>query len=240
MKWWTLGKSTPSKSEGEMLHSYGIIREAAAVIANAALETTTALAEGRIEQEPAFTERMLGRMEHAMDGFVTKGVRWRVKSFTDRGRGAQESRIGADFVGVLQVNLPDYHVEKGFLAQAKLIGSHGTMAASEFRRMRDQCEKMLEFTPESFVFFYSTDGIQIVPALAVLSIVHENLKDLYKRSVKSFYEDHFECYIGDRRLSAPDIKAVESLRHDLQLPRLLYLCATPSRTPPDKEGWAEA
>lgn len=48
-------------------------------------ETLTALRDGRVEQEQAITDRLLGVMEHVLKGETTAGVRWTVKTLTDRG-----------------------------------------------------------------------------------------------------------------------------------------------------------
>lgn len=46
-----------------MLRRIGIVRESAQRIAKAVDDTVEALKEKRIEQEPAFTDRMLARIE---------------------------------------------------------------------------------------------------------------------------------------------------------------------------------
>ena len=90
------------------IRHYAAIRDAAAQVARSANGTVDALVERRIEQEPAFTDRMLGRIESAMDGYTSKGIRWSAKTLTDRGRNSQESEFGADFAGVLNIDLPDF------------------------------------------------------------------------------------------------------------------------------------
>ena len=80
---------------------YAVIRESARRVARAANETLPTLKDGRIEQEPAFTDRMLGRIEYSMERCRTKNLRWTAKTLTDRGRNSQESRYGADFMGGL-------------------------------------------------------------------------------------------------------------------------------------------
>ena len=119
-----------------MIRHLAIVREAASRIADAAVEAADAFRQGRVEQEPALTDRMLGRIEQIMDGFESRGIRWTAKTLTDRGPGAQERLYGADFVGVLQVSLPSYAVKKGFLAEAKLIDPTATMPAHEHVRCR--------------------------------------------------------------------------------------------------------
>src|SRR5262249_10520646 len=93
-----------ASGEARMTRLRGIVRAAAERAAQAAHRTLEALADGRIEQEPAFTDRMLGHIEEAMIDFEVKGVRWRAKKLTDHGPNAQEKRFGADLIGVLDVD----------------------------------------------------------------------------------------------------------------------------------------
>ncbi len=206
-----------------MIRSLGIVREAAARTAGAAERALAALREGRVEQEPAFTDRMLGAIEESMRAFETKRVRWTAKTLTDRGPNAQESRHGADFAGVLSVDLPDYKVKKGFLAQAKMIEPTASMARGEYDRMKAQCDRMLDRTPDAFVFLYAWDAITVVPAISVVSSQPRNPHEFYSRSISRFYEEHFESFIGDRRLYAPTPEMLESLQRELDARALLYL-----------------
>src|SRR5687767_4557019 len=104
-----------------MLFSYHAVRETAHRIAEAADHTVEALREGQVEQEPAMTDRMLGAIAESLRNFTVNGIRWQSKTLTDHGPGTQESRFGADFMGVLNINLPEFSVSKGFLAQSKLL-----------------------------------------------------------------------------------------------------------------------
>ena len=203
-----------------------IIRESARRVAHAADEAVEALRDGRIEQEPAYTDRMLGRIEHAMDEFRVKGVRWTAKTLTDRGPNAQEKEYGADFVGVLDISLRGYAVKKGFLAQAKMFEPERPVNRAEWERMKGQCETMLGLSPDSFLFVYSMTGTIVVPAASIVSLAERhNPHELYSRKLARFYEDHFECFIGDRRIHAPTIEALEALREEMRARRLLYLAA---------------
>ncbi len=209
-----------------MLKYYGIIREVAHVIEEAAMGAVAALNDQRVEQEPAFTDRMLGRIEHALEGYEIKGVSWKAKTLTDRGRNAQESKYGADFLGVASIELPNFKLSKGFLAQAKLLGPTGKITKSEYERMQGQCKKMLGLTPDSFVFLYSIVGISIVPAISVVSCNSPiNPHDLYSRSMARFYEEHFACFIGDGALSAPRIENLEEIASEYRVRNALGLYA---------------
>ena len=211
---------------GKMLKNFGIIREVARIIEKAAYRVVEALKAEWIEQEHHFTDRMLGRIEQAIDGYTTKGIVWRAKTFTDRGRNAQETRYGADFLGIVSIRLPNFSLDKGFLAQAKLLNPPGRMSSSEYQRLQQQCRNMLNITPDSFVFFYSPTGIRIIPASSVISCnTNINLYDyLYSRTISKFYEDHFACFIGDIRLRAPNIEeTLENIAENYRVRNVLVL-----------------
>lgn len=207
-----------------MISDGRLVRNVARRIARAANSAVNDLATGLVEQEPHLTDRLLGRIMQSIDGYSSKGVRWSAKTLTDHGRGAQEREYGADFVGVLDIDLPDYSVTKGFLAQAKLLRA-GSMPTNEFDRLVSQCEQMLELSPAAFVFHQSPSEIRVVPAIAVVASSGPDIAfdpdGLYSRSVARFYEEHFECFYGDRRISRADAGILAELRAR----SLLYLGA---------------
>lgn len=201
-----------------MLRYYGIIRESGRKVAEAINHTVQAYEEGRIEQEPAFTDRMLGGIEETLRGFSVKGIRWQAKTLSDRGPHAQEKKYGADFMGVLNVDLPEYSVRKGFLAQAKMVDNRFL----DYRDLHRQCESMLSLSPASFVFLYSKRGVTVVPAISVIGATADPT-ELYSRTAARFFEEHFESFIGDRNISAPQIEMLEALREHYDSRHLLYL-----------------
>lgn len=213
-----------------MITSRGVIRSAARRLADAADRAVSDLAKNLVEQEPHFTDRLLGRMGESINGYKSKGVIWRAMTLTDHGPGSQERQYGADFVGVLEINLPEYKVQKGFLAQAKLLKSNATMKKSEFERLLGQCEQMLELSPAAFVFLYSLNGIRVVPAISIAGASSaEDAFDpdaFYSRKLSRFYEEHFECFIGDRRIHEPSERTLKELRAQ----SLMYIGASVSNT----------
>ncbi|MDD5705220.1 MAG: hypothetical protein PHR35_04800 [Kiritimatiellae bacterium] len=104
-----------------MISYYHAVREVARHSGEAIDHSVDALRDRKVEQEPAMTDRMLGAIEESLSDFTSRDIRWRAKTLTDRGRGAQETTYGAYFLGVLNIDLPDFTVAKGFLAQAKLL-----------------------------------------------------------------------------------------------------------------------
>lgn len=165
------------------------------------------------------TERMLGRIEGVLDGAEIRGIRWSAKSLTDRGPFAQETRFGADFLGVLNIELPEFSVSKGFLAQAKLV-KQGKI--DDLPRLKDQCEKMLNHTPDSFVFLYSNSWVRVIPAISAVAAKFEPL-NLYSRSPQRFFEEHLQCFIGDRAISAATPKILQELSRRYEVRSALFL-----------------
>lgn len=202
-----------------MIAYYQVVRSAARRIAEAIDHSVEALVEGRVEHEPAMTDRMLAAIELSLKNFSTKGIRWRAKTLTDRGRGSQESRYGADFMGVLDIALPEFSVTKGFLAQAKLVRDGDTGSLNELKR---QCEKMLELSPASFVFLYGDEGVRVVPALSVLG-AQLGPTELYSRSAQRFFEEHLQCFVGDRKIQAATPAALEELAFVFHARRALLI-----------------
>lgn len=187
-------------------------------------QTLDALRAGRVEQEPALTDRLLGVMEHVLDGQTIGGVVWTAKTLTDRGKGSQESEFGADFMAVFRASLPDLNVAKGFLAQSKLVEPGQSFSAAEATRLRAQCAKMLEHSPASFVFVYSQQsGIVVVPAGEVLAARDCNPHELTALPMGKFYEQHFECFIGDHSINGADPAGLEALREKATARRLFLL-----------------
>jgi len=188
-----------------------ILRGAARRVAKAAETTTDALSDRRVEHEPQFTDRMLGRIEQAMSAYEAKGVRWTAKTLTSNVRESQEQKFGADFIGSLDIALPDYSIRKGFLAQAKRVEPTDRFSAGRYEELREQCRRMLQVSPDAYVFLYATSGITIVPANAVVAAQRLNPHDLYSRGVAAFFELHFSSFIGDRAISVPSIDLLEEL-----------------------------
>lgn len=97
------------------------------------------------------------------------------------------------------------------------------MNRREWDVMKEQCETMLALSPDAFVFLYSKQAVSVVPAIAVASADTWNPHELSSRSVTRFYEEHFQCFIGDRRISAPRIEILQKLQRQVEGRKLLYL-----------------
>ena len=213
-----------------MLRHYGKVRKVAREISEAADGAFKAYVEGRVAEEPQITDRILGAIEERINNLAIESARgfvsWKARTLrTGRGYAAEEKRHGADFMGVLDVDLPDYKIKKGFLVQAKRSEPDKPFQKEEWHRLIRQCETMLERTPDSFVFVYSRSrGIRIFSAVSVLGSTSKNIFNLYHHGIQRFFENHIECFIGDRRLNSPDIWTLDILA-DFPVERVLHLAA---------------
>ncbi len=202
-----------------MLRHYAMVREVAREISEAANGAFKGYALGEKVDEPDITGLMLGAIGERIRSRKFSGVTWNARILTSRGPTAEEKLHGADFMGVLDVDFPDYKIKKGFLVQAKKAESR------DWNRLTDQCKKMLERTRDSFVFVYSRKrGIRVVPAISVLGLKSRDVFGLYHHSVQNFFENHIKCLIGDPRLDSLDIGKLDALA-DFPVERVLHLTA---------------
>lgn len=210
-----------------MLKDLFVLKSVSDMVRKAADQTLSDLSEGWVEQEAAFTDRLIANLQNKIDGKTIKGIRWKAKTLTDRGPGAQESVYGADFLGVLDMDLQDFQVKKGFVAQAKLLPRKRKHASSaEFERLQKQCRKMLAITPDAFVFLYNAHSIKIVPALSVLGTKTDRIRHLASQSIGRFFREYLECFIGDQVLSAPSLERFEEIAGKYHIQKGLYLHAS--------------
>lgn len=188
-----------------MIKTYKIINDMAEIIDKAGKIVVEKLKNGVIKQEPDMTSQLLSTIETLMGEYEKKGIVIKASVLTDRGPNSEESKYGADFIGTLTTKLQLFSVEKGFLAQAKLFKDKTkTIPQKDFKDMVEQCKKMLNITPFSYLIIYSKSGIKVLPAHIVVNTKYELMKKLldiennfYMENLKDFYKNHFECFIGD-------------------------------------------
>lgn len=144
-------------------------------MASAATRTCRDYSVGNLPDEPTFTGALVARLQDALNGKQTSGIFWSARVLSNHGPGAEEKVYGADFLGVLYMDIPSLSVRKGFLAQAKRQEPGSRLSGQEWSRLIDQCRTMLQFTSESFVFVYSISGVSVVPATTVVSCTDRQL-----------------------------------------------------------------
>jgi hypothetical protein len=200
------------------------VRKFGELIAIAEKHTLEAMREGRIEIETTATDYFLAQIEQSfMDRGLTEDIAFKAWFLRDRGPKSTEHEFGADFCGVLNIRLPGFTHTKGFLTQAKMNGRgiriepsyRGTRPVSvpedaESHRLRNQIDRMLSVTHESFIIVYATDGFVVVPATSVKSL--SGAGPVYAKPVQSFFKEYLMCFIGDPQLRAGDPASLEELR----------------------------
>lgn len=116
-------------------------RKIAREIADAANGAINAYKEARVEEEPQVTDRILGAIEDRIQNQKFDGVIWNARTLrTGRGVAAEESRHGADLMGVLDIGIPGHRAKKGFLAQAKKAEPDHPLSSKDWERLLLQCE----------------------------------------------------------------------------------------------------
>jgi len=194
---------------------FDLANQVARLVLLAEMQTLRAMAVGRAPDEPSITNRFLAAMEAAINGYFVPGVKWTAKTLTSIGPNTEEKKYGADFMGVLDIDITDFRVQKGFLAQAKRF--EGIPRSQKgWDKMRDQCDKMLRLSPDSYLFIYQIGGFQVIPAISVLSYCKPNIEFLYEKNLVDFYVNHVMSFIGDPRIYSADGKTLSGLASELQ------------------------
>lgn len=207
-----------------MFKNRELVKKAVNKIAAAARDALKDLQDGRVQQEPAFTDRFIAYIQTNLHGRTLAGVIWSAVTLPDRGPNSAESQLGADLLSVVRFDLADFKVAKGFLAQAKLVEPTAKFSSVESSTLKSQCDKMLAVSPASFVFLYSLhSGVLVVPAIEVVSARDCNPHELTPKTIPQFFTDHFECFIGDRRFSAATGEQLETLRADYRARKVLAM-----------------
>ena len=175
---------------------------------------THQIREDKLKDEDHITGAFLSLLEENINRGCSylRHISINMKVFTRR----EESAWGADFAVILNMQLYgingyDIVQAKGFLAQAKKCSCvpQGRLKGKiDSKRLKFQCEKMLMYTPSSYIVIYTDDltcGFKVIPAINVASLSRVwKCRDLQSvSSIKSFsrfFRDFLECYVGDDRL----------------------------------------
>jgi hypothetical protein len=132
--------------------------------------------------------------EREIDGIVFKVKTYKVK---------EEKLVGADILGILNIEFNGGETTKYFLAQSKIAktkrGGHYSCNNQDIIR---QAGDMLKITSDSFFFLYTSIGIKVVSAMAVALRNRNSITTKYTRpkEFEDFYQDFFDCFIGDNRM----------------------------------------
>jgi hypothetical protein len=180
----------------------------------------------RVQEEPSITNRFLQEMEHNINNIAQKnGIQFFASTLTSFGPNTQESQIGADFLGTLNIQIPGLSLTKGFLCQSKRSGN-GIFINQITQRnisvqftqkaillsLQNQTEKMLNRSPDSYVSIYSQEGFAFIPAISVQGLTFmNNDTEIYAKNTRLFFNEFLMCFIGDRKLNSIDDSSLRIL-----------------------------
>lgn len=213
--------------------------ELARTLSKAAESVAQDIAREDVGDEDDISSQLCGRLKQATDSFVDAAgrrypnVRIKARHMTSRATGAEERRIGADIVVVLDVDLPDQHMAKGLLIQAKVLPQGTLMAPKAWADLRGQCQRMLARTPAAFVFMYGKSSITPFSASAVESLDRGGVWTASTYSLDWLFHDFLISWIGDRRIGATDRSSLAWMMLEFGIPNALVVqVSDPDR--PDK------
>jgi len=202
------------------------IRRVGELVREAVENTKRRMYDRDVEDEPTLTGGFIENLRRIFDeeGRINN-YEIRIRVLRGIGRKAPEHKFGADICGILNINTKEYQISKGFLMQAKWADRNNIRVRDwghhlpsfsinyEFRELQNQCNKMLNITPDSFVLLYSIYGFTTVPASSVKAVQQQNGRiQLYSKNVPGFFKEFLMSFIGDHRLNAPDDVTLEKLR----------------------------
>lgn len=190
--------------------------------------------DGDAIDEESFSDQLCGRIKETLEGFETDSVSWQAENvLRDRRYGrlsarslskhSEEPAFGADLVVVLDIDLPDYEVNKGFLAQAKRLEVDDDLAASERKRLVTQCDLMTEVTPASLVLLYGSSGLRAISATAVSASRGHQLDMIPTAYIEAWFRELAICGLGDRKIQATDPGSLLTLAEELDTEAALRL-----------------
>ena len=218
----------------------GIVKYFVKLIKKAEENIIMKINDGRVETEPSVTDRFFQEVERVFEENGEKnGICFRVRTLRDRGPNAPEKKFGADICGVLNVKLSEFEISKGFLAQAKNERQREICVSdtdnkviiynnTKLNELKDQTEKMLNITPDSFVIVYSTKKFIVVPASTIKGLKYNdmyvyNSAKLYGKPVDQFFKEFITCFIGDLKLKAYDDKTFNKINGKYSYPISYYV-----------------
>jgi len=187
----------------------GHFGELADDLAQCAKEATGIIRENyEYENEGTLSVRFLDDFSDEIESYsATCPYKLDIDTYKLNGRGPEtpESRFGPDFVIGFSFKLPNFHFSKGIMIQAK------KGQVTDFDRLRRQCNDMLEWTPDSFLYQFSKEkggrSYRMFPSLQIAQTSGDGptysgqeleFDHAYEsRSTLKFYRLFFEGYVGD-------------------------------------------
>jgi hypothetical protein len=162
------------------------------------------LGKGRIKHEDDLAGALGQAIEDQVNGARTGDVVWDYSVLTHR-RSGEEGIYGADLLIHVSLATRKYNYSKGVLVQSKRIGPGQNMKSGDFTDLKDQCRKMVGYSPASFVFGYDPQGLRAAAATKIVGSTDRALYDQCSWTAYRFFLELFRCPIGDVRITSANV-----------------------------------
>lgn len=197
-------------------------RQAARAADRAVSAAMEKYAYGHVTDEDDITGVLIGRLDAAFDENIG-GINWSSSILRHRkGGAAQEKKAGADMLIHVSIKTPELTYSKGVLIQSKRVDDGVEMTVDSHRNLLGQCDKMLDITPDSFVFNYTKSGMRCASANKIAGASSRILNDSCNLTAYRFFLELFRCTTGDRSITSAKFD-------DLQIPQGLAIRGTIGR-----------
>lgn len=180
---------------------------------------------GQVTDEDDLTSWLLGILRNTFRG-VIGGLTWRSSVLRHRsGTAAEEKRIGADMLIHVSMTAGTQNYSKGVLVQAKRSEPNSYITNDQQKELISQCNKMLSYSPSSFVFDYAKGSMRCGSAMKIAGSSNKNLYDACDWTSYRFFLELFRCSVGDKNIRSPLVR-------DLRVPVALTIKGTGQLTIP--------
>ncbi len=172
-----------------------------------------------VTDEDDITGTLIGRLDTVFDEKIG-GITWSSSILRHRkGVAAQEKKAGADMLFHVSIKTPQLTYSKGVLIQSKRIDEGMAMTAHGYKELLEQCDKMLNITPASFVFNYTKSGMRCASATKIVGASSRILNDSCNLTSYRFFLELFRCTTGDRNITSAKFD-------ELQIPKGIAITGT--------------
>lgn len=159
-------------------------------------------AHGHVTDEDDITGVLIGRLDAAFDENIGD-IKWSSSILRHcKGLAAQEKIVGADMLIHVSIKTPQLAYSKGVLIQSKRVDDGVEMTVGSHKELLSQCDKMLDITPDSFVFNYTKSGMRCASANRIAGASSRILNDSCNLTSYRFFLEFFRCTTGDRRITS--------------------------------------
>jgi hypothetical protein len=162
---------------------------------------------GLVKREDDLSGVLKGNLDAELQGTIRR-LTWECAILDhSSGKSALETKYGADILIHVRFDGQDLEYDKGVLIQAKKLEVATLIEIRELRRLREQCETMLNYSDDSFVWIYSSMGMRCDTAQHVLDpagrglIDQRDLNDQAPFTSQDFFFDLFRCEHGDHEIA---------------------------------------